>query len=188
MNNGAKNIRVAGFGGQGVMMFGQILAYSATYDELNGLWFPSYGPETRGGTANCSVIVSPKQINSPVFQNADHLVVFNFPSLVKFSEKIAEGGLILYNSSLIDQEIKSKNALAIGVPINDIATDLGSMQVANMVMLGAYLELTNLFSQETIEKILIKFLGERKAHMLEINKKAIASGRKFIKDNGVKYA
>jgi len=86
----AKNIKVAGFGGQGVMMFGQILAYSATKDEINGLWFPSYGPETRGGTANCSVIVSDKQINSPVFKNADHLVAFNAPSLEKFKDHVSK--------------------------------------------------------------------------------------------------
>ncbi len=188
MNNGAKNIRVAGFGGQGVMMFGQMLAYSATHDELNGLWFPSYGPETRGGTANCTVIVSSKQINSPVFKNADHLVVFNSPSMEKFKTKIKEKGLIIYNSSLIVDKVESDKALVVGIPINDIATDLGSMQVANMVMLGAYLQLTNLFTQETIEKVLTKFLGERKAHMLEINLKAIASGRQFIIDSGVKYA
>ena len=83
------------------MMFGQILAYSATKDEINGLWFPSYGPETRGGTANCSVIVSKEKINSPVFKNADHLIAFNSPSLEKFRGHVAEGGLILYNSSLI---------------------------------------------------------------------------------------
>jgi len=186
--NDAYNIRVAGFGGQGVMMFGQILAYSATHDELNGLWFPSYGPETRGGTANCSVIVSKKQINSPVFKNADHLIIFNLPSLAKFQDKVAKSGLILYNSSLIKEEVKSPNALVVGVPINDIATELGSMQVANMVMMGAYLKLTKMFSDETIKGILVKFLGERKAHMLDINLAAIAEGKKFIDESGVKYA
>jgi len=186
--NDAKNIKVAGFGGQGVMMFGQMLAYSATHDDLNGLWFPSYGPETRGGTANCSVIVSKKQINSPVFKNADHLIAFNLPSLEKFKERISEGGLILYNSTLIKDEVSLSNGLAIGVPINDIATELGSVQVANMVMLGAYLQLTKLFSDETIKKVLVKFLGERKAHMLDINLQAIKAGKNFIVDSGVTYA
>jgi 2-oxoglutarate ferredoxin oxidoreductase subunit gamma len=185
---GAKNIKVAGFGGQGVMMFGQILAYSATKDEINGLWFPSYGPETRGGTANCSVIVSDKQINSPVFKNADHLVAFNLPSLEKFKDHIVKDGLILYNSSLIDGEVKSDQALVIGVPINEIATNLGNDKVANMVMMGAYLELTHLFGDETIEAIIKKFLGERKANLLDVNKKAIEEGRNFIKKLGVKYA
>ncbi|MDT8336517.1 MAG: 2-oxoacid:acceptor oxidoreductase family protein [Candidatus Izemoplasmatales bacterium] len=184
----AKNIKVAGFGGQGVMMFGQILAYSATKDNINGLWFPSYGPETRGGTANCSVIVSDKQINSPVFKNADHLVAFNFPSLVKFEEHMAENGLILYNSSLIDEQKSKDNVLVIGVPINDIANELGNIKVANMVMMGAYLELTKLFSDKTIEVIIKKILGERKADLVEINKQAIIAGKEYIKKLGVKYA
>jgi len=184
----AKNIKVAGFGGQGVMMFGQILAYSATKDEINGLWFPSYGPETRGGTANCSVIVSDKQINSPVFKNADHLVAFNLPSLEKFKDHMAENGLILYNSSLIDEAEAKDGCLTVGVPINDIANDLGNIKVANMVMMGAYLELTHLFSDKTIEAILKKILGERKADLVEINKTAIEKGKQYIRDLGVTYA
>ncbi|MFA7075648.1 MAG: 2-oxoacid:acceptor oxidoreductase family protein [Candidatus Izemoplasmatales bacterium] len=184
----AKNIKVAGFGGQGVMMFGQILAYSATKDEINGLWFPSYGPETRGGTANCSVIVSDKQINSPVFKNADHLVAFNLPSLDKFKGNLVNNGLILYNSSLINEEVKMDNCVAVGVPINDIATTLGNDKVANMVMMGAYLELTHLFSDETIQAIVKKILGERKAHLLGVNIKALEAGKNHVRNLGVKYA
>lgn len=184
----AKNIKVAGFGGQGVMMFGQILAYSATKDGINGLWFPSYGPETRGGTANCSVIVSEKQINSPVFKNADHLVAFNLPSLEKFKEHIASNGLVLYNSSLIEEDINLDNVTVVGVPINDIASELGNIKVANMVMMGAYLQLTNLFSDETIEVIIKKILGERKADLVQINKDALEAGKAFVKKLGVKYA
>lgn len=184
----AKNIKVAGFGGQGVMMFGQILAYSATKDEINGLWFPSYGPETRGGTANCSVIVSDKQINSPVFKNADHLVAFNLPSLDKFKEHIAENGLVLYNSSLIDEEVKLNNCTVVGVPINDIAIELGNIKVANMVMMGSYLELTKLFGDETIEYVIRKILGERKADLVQINKDAIEAGKAYVRKLGVKYA
>ncbi|OQX93318.1 MAG: 2-oxoacid:ferredoxin oxidoreductase subunit gamma [Tenericutes bacterium 4572_104] len=186
--NKATNIKVAGFGGQGVMMFGQILAYSATKDEINGLWFPSYGPETRGGTANCSVIVSKEKINSPVFKNADHLIAFNSPSLEKFRGHVAEGGLILYNSSLISKEVKEGSLLSVGVPVNDIAIKLGNQKVANMVMMGAYLELTHLFSDETILAIIKKFLGEKKAHLLDINIEAIKAGKDYVKKLGVKYA
>jgi 2-oxoglutarate ferredoxin oxidoreductase subunit gamma len=183
-----KNIKVAGFGGQGVMMFGQILAYSATKDEINGLWFPSYGPETRGGTANCSVIVSEKQINSPVFKNADHLIAFNLPSLDKFKDHIVENGLILYNSSLVEEKINQEGAVVVGVPINDIATELGNLKVANMVMMGAYLELTHLFSDETIEAIVKKILGEKKANLFEINKQALDAGKDYVRKSGVNYA
>ena len=181
-------IKVAGFGGQGVMMFGQMLAYSATHDNLNTLWFPSYGPETRGGTANCSIIVSKETINSPVFKNATHLVAFNLPSLEKFKNEIEAAGLLLYNSSLIKQKPKVENVTVVGVPINDIALELGVQQVANMVMLGSYLELTGLFEDETIHEIIKKFMGERKAHMVDINIKAIQNGREFIRKTGVTYA
>jgi 2-oxoglutarate ferredoxin oxidoreductase subunit gamma len=187
--NSANNIKVAGFGGQGVMMFGQILAYSATKDELFGLWFPSYGPETRGGTANCSVIVSDKQINSPIFKNSDHLVAFNGPSLTKFKNNVADGGLILYNSSIIKEtEVEGCDHTCLGVPISDIAIELGNGKVANMVMMGAYLELTKMFSDETILAIIKKILGERKAHLLDVNIKALEAGKAFVKNAGVKYA
>jgi 2-oxoglutarate ferredoxin oxidoreductase subunit gamma len=182
------SVKVAGFGGQGVMMFGQVLAYSATYDDINGLWFPSYGPETRGGTANCSVIISDKQINSPTFKNSNHLIAFNLPSLEKFRKKVEDNGLILYNSSLIKDDVKEEGRLVIGVPINDMANDLGNEKVANMVMMGAYLELTKMFSDATIEAIIKKFLGERKAHLLDVNMKAINKGKEFIKDKGIQYA
>ena len=178
-----RHIRVAGFGGQGVMMFGQVLAHAATIKNQNALWFPSYGPETRGGTANCQVIISNHQINSPVFKCADDLIVFNYPSLVKFHDDIKDKGIILYNSSLITDAVKSDYASVYGIPINDISVDLDNNQVANMVMIGAYLELTRIFDEETIEKALIKFLGERKSKMIDINLKAIEAGRIYIKEH-----
>jgi 2-oxoglutarate ferredoxin oxidoreductase subunit gamma len=174
------NIRIAGFGGQGVMMFGQLLAFAATNENLYGLWYPSYGPETRGGTANCSVIVSHKPINSPVFQKATQLVVFNEPSLKKFIDKILPKGLLLYNSSLIAEKPILESVRIVGVPINELALTVGSSQVANMVMLGAYLALTDLFPEASILKALAQFLGEKKAHLLDINKNALAAGRDFI--------
>lgn len=182
------NVKVAGFGGQGVMMFGQVLAYSATFDDINGLWFPSYGPETRGGTANCSVIVSDKQINSPTFKYADQLVVFNLPSLEKFRKNVVEGGLILYNASLIKGEIKEEGRRVVGVPVNEIAVEIGNEKVANMVMMGAFLALTNMFSDATIEAIIKKFLGTRKGHLLEVNMEAIQRGKNFVKDLGKENA
>ncbi len=184
----AVNVKVAGFGGQGVMMFGQILAYSATKDGINGLWFPSYGPETRGGTANCSVIVSEETINSPVFKNANHCIIFNLPSLDKFRSNVETNGLILYNSSLIEEKVNEPNLTCVGVPINDIAIELGNAKVANMVMMGAYLELTHLFSDKTILAIIEKILGEKKADLVEINVKAIEAGKQYIQQQGVVYA
>lgn len=184
----ATNIRIAGFGGQGVMMAGQLLAYAATAEELFGLWSPSYGPETRGGTANCAVIVSRKPIHSPVFQKANHLIAFNGPSLDKFHDRVKAGGLILYNSSLIPSCAAQPDIEAIGIPINEMAIELGNIQVANMIMLGAYLEKSHLFGDATIHKVLQYFLGEKKAHFLEINVKAIEAGRRFIQERNATHA
>jgi len=186
--NDSVNIKVAGFGGQGVMMFGQMLAYAATEEELYALWVPSYGPETRGGTANCSVIVAKKPINSPVFQKADRLVAFNLPSLEKFRDKVEKTGVVLYNSSLIQEPgvIDAKTVLA--VPANDVALSLGNIQVANMVMLGAFLEVTGMFQAATIEHILQKLLGERKAHLMPINLAAISAGRELAKNGAASHA
>lgn len=186
--NDAVNIRIAGFGGQGVMMAGQLLAYAATSEDLNGLWSPSYGPETRGGTANCAVIVSKKPINSPVFQKSNHLLAFNAPSLEKFKDRVKEQGLILFNSSLIKDEVVIPGVETIGIPINDMAIELGNIQVSNMVMLGAYLECSHLFLDPTVAKVLAYLLGEKKAHLLELNLKAIEIGREFIRNRSVAHA
>ena len=184
--NKTQKITVAGFGGQGVMMIGQMLAYAGSEDNLNSLWFPSYGPETRGGTANCAVIISPKYINSPVFSKADCLIAMNKPSLDKFINKVEDKGVILYNSSLIDG--LTTNILHIGIPVNDIAAELGNNKVINMVMMGAYLEVFNTFSEEVIEKVLRKILGPEKAGLVEVNIKAINAGREFVRNLGVTNA
>ena len=183
-----KTIKVAGFGGQGVMMFGKLLAYAATKEGKYSLWFPSYGPETRGGTANCAVIVSEEVINSPVFRDASHTVVFNLPSLEKFNDRVEDDSLLLYNASLIEKEVKNDKALVVGVPCNKIANDLGNPKVLNMVMLGAYLALTKLFTAEVIETVLKEYLGDSKAAMLDVNKQAIKAGMDFIEEAGISYA
>ena len=177
--NKTQRITIAGFGGQGVMLIGQILAYAGADININSLWVPSYGPETRGGTANCAVILSPNQINSPIFSRADILMAFNKPSLQKFRDRIEDNGIILYNSSLIDEDVTSK-AKVYALPINDVAAELGNPRVANMVMLGAYLELTNYFTDEEIIRALAKIFGEEKKDLIDINKKAILAGRKLI--------
>lgn len=179
-------IRVAGFGGQGVMLFGQLLSYVATDKQLNTVWYPSYGPETRGGTANCSVVISEKTINSPVFKNATHLVAFNGPSLDKFAASIEDDGFIIYNSSIVDGSLLSKvTHRKIGVPINEIANQLGNPKVINMVLLGAYLSLSKLFSVEDVMQALTKLWGESKAHLLEINRSALQRGVDYIETHGV---
>lgn len=175
-----RNIRIAGFGGQGVMLTGQLLAYAANKQGLYSLWVPTYGPETRGGTANCSVVISDKPIHSPVFKNADDLLVFNEPSMQKFVDRIKQGGNIFYNSSLIKSNLQNDGIHVYGVPMTELAQSLEKPQVANMVMLGAYLKKVDIFKDDVIIDSLKHFLGEKKGHMLPINQKALCVGFESI--------
>ncbi|PKK97144.1 MAG: 2-oxoacid:ferredoxin oxidoreductase subunit gamma [Tenericutes bacterium HGW-Tenericutes-3] len=171
-----RTIRIAGFGGQGVMLTGQLLAHAANQQGLYSLWVPTYGPETRGGTANCSIIVSDQPIYSPVFMNSDDLLIFNEPSLTKFGSRVNEGGNIFYNSSLIKHDVSIDNVNAFPVPMSDLATTLQMPQVANMIMLGAYIKQVNIFKEEVILESLKHLLGKGKVGLLPINKQAIDLG------------
>jgi 2-oxoglutarate ferredoxin oxidoreductase subunit gamma len=175
-----RTIRISGFGGQGVMLTGQLLAYAANKQGLYSLWVPTYGPETRGGTANCSITISDKPIYSPVFQKSDDLIIFNEPSLEKFGNKIKPGGNIFYNSSLIKQEIHPDDVHVYAVPMSELAQSLDKPQVANMVMLGAYLKKTNIFKEEAIIESLKYLLGAKKVAMVPINQTALAIGFEFL--------
>lgn len=163
-------IRIAGFGGQGVMVLGQMLAWSATKLGLNAMFVPTYGPETRGGTANCMVTISKERIYSPVFINADYFIAFNEPSYNKFKDNIKEGGTIIYNSSLI-RNIPKDNHL-IPVPATEIAIELGEPRSVNIVLLGEFLRQTKLFKEETILEALEYYLGSKK-EVIDINRKAL---------------
>jgi 2-oxoglutarate ferredoxin oxidoreductase subunit gamma len=174
----AERMVIAGFGGQGVMLMGQLLAYAATNKDLNTIWFPSYGPETRGGTANCQVIISDGEIYSPVFSECETAIVMNGPSLDKFEDKVVPGGKIFVNSDLVTREVRRTDVEVYKVPVNKIAIELGVSKVANMVMLGAYLNVMNTFQDEEILKVLKKMFGEDKAHLIDINRQALAEGRK----------
>jgi 2-oxoglutarate ferredoxin oxidoreductase subunit gamma len=172
-----KTIRIAGFGGQGVMLLGQLLAYAATKENLNSLWVPTYGPETRGGTSNCALTISDQPIYSPVFTQSDILIVLNEPSYQKFKDKVKPSGHIYYNESLIKDVNDHHDVKHIGVPINDLALSLNKIQVANMVMLGKLLKEENLFKDETIRAVLEYLLGEKKKSMVDVNMKAIELGK-----------
>lgn len=175
-----RTIRIAGFGGQGVMLTGQLLAYAANKQGLYALWVPSYGPETRGGTANCSITVSDKPIYSPVFKKSDDLIIFNEPSLNRFKDKVNPGGNIFYNSSLVKSEVTVDDVNLFPIPMNDIALSLEKPQVANMVMLGAYLKIINIFEEQTIIDSLEYMLGKKKKDMIPINEKAMQLGAKEV--------
>lgn len=175
-----RTIRISGFGGQGVMLTGQLLAHAANTQGLYSLWVPTYGPETRGGTANCSITISDQPIYSPVFKKSDDLLIFNEPSFAKFGKKIKSGGNLFYNSSLIKQEISNPDINIYAVPMSELAISLDKPQVANMVMLGAYLKKIDIFKDEVILESLKYLLGEKKAGMVPINQKALAIGYESI--------
>lgn len=172
-----EKIICAGFGGQGVMLMGQLITYAGMFEEKEVAWLPSYGPEMRGGTANCNVLVSEKMIGSPIItDDATCAIVMNLPSLVKFEQDVAPKGTVMVNSSLIDNKVSRDDVNAVYIPANEIANDLGNARVANMVMLGAYLEMSKTVSPESVMKALKKIFGEGKAHLLDVNEQALAKG------------
>jgi len=175
-----ERVIVAGFGGQGVMLMGQILSYAATEEDLNTAWIPSYGPETRGGTANCSVVISKPRINSPVVSEPDTLIVLNQPSLDKFEKKLKKGGKLLVNKSLIDTKDIRDDVELYAVDCNKIALDIGNLKVANMVMLGAYIALTGIFEKEAIFNVFDKIFTGAKSKLIDLNKQAIEAGIKAV--------
>jgi len=177
---------MAGFGGQGVMTVGQLLAYTAMEEGKQVVWIPSYGPEMRGGTANCTVVISDERIGSPIINNPQSACVFNRPSLDKFGPLLKKDGLLLINSSLIDVRSGRDDLNEFLVPCNDIAIKVGNPKVANMVMLAAFVEATKVVSFETIGKMLEMKLGSgKKKALLDINRNAIEEGRKIVREVGV---
>jgi len=166
----------AGFGGQGMLLIGEFLAYAGMIENKHVSWLPSYGPEMRGGTANCSVVVSDSPIASPVITTASCVVAMNRPSLEKFEGAVRPGGMLIINSSLIDRKTGRDDVNACYIPANEIAEKLGSPQVSNMVILGAYIEKAKCVKVESVLEALLGKLGTRKAHLVEINKQALAAG------------
>lgn len=176
-----KEVVFAGFGGQGVMTIGQLLAYTGMDEGKEVAWIPSYGPEMRGGTANCTVVISDSRIGSPIINHPGAACVFNRPSLEKFGPLVRTGGLLMINSSLIDIRSGRDDITEILVPANDIAMKVGNAKAANMVMLAAYVEATGIVSFDTLGKMLIEKMGKKK-DLLDINKRAFDEGRKLIKE------
>jgi len=177
-----EKIICAGFGGQGVMSMGQMLTYAGMIEDKQVSWLPSYGPEMRGGTANCNVIVSESLIGSPIIvDDATCAMVMNLPSLDKFEADLAAGGKLLINSSLIEKKASRDDVVAYYIPANEIALELGNARIANMVMLGAYIELTKVVKFESLHKALEKVFGERKAHLMDVNKQALERGAQLVR-------
>jgi len=170
----------AGFGGQGVMFAGQLLAYAAMDEGKEVTWIPSYGPEMRGGTANCTVIVSDRDIGSPVVTRPSCVVAMNLPSLDKFEQNVKPGGILVMNSSMINREPQRTDITVVKVPATATANELGSARVANMVALGAVVEATQVVTFEGLLKTLEKKLPAHHKDLLPLNRRAIERGRSFV--------
>jgi len=162
---------------------GQILAYAGMIEGKNVTWMPSYGPEMRGGTANCTVVVSDEPVASPVVDKAETVVAMNIPSMIKFQNFLVENGYFFLNRSVIDREPDKKEDIKIyKIECNEIADKLGNLKVANMVMLGAVIGATKIVSKESVFKALEKKLTGKKAELIELNKKAIEEGMKKVSE------
>ena len=174
-------LKIAGFGGQGVLTAGVILAAAAMDQGLNVSWIPSYGPEMRGGTANCSVILSNKRIGSPLATNPNVLIAMNGPSLDAFEDTVTKNGLIIVNSSIIDRKVNRADVQAMYIPLTDMASDLGLTAAANMVCVGAYLEYTKIMDYKVAFDAIRKSIKKKK--FTDTNIKAVEEGVKFVREN-----
>jgi 2-oxoglutarate ferredoxin oxidoreductase subunit gamma len=174
------NVIMAGFGGQGLMFIGKLLAYCAMKRGLNVTWIPSYGPEMRGGTANCTIVISDEPIGSPVITSPEALIIMNNPSLEAFEPALKSSGLLFVDSSLVTRSVKRKDVEVVAVPADDIAVEVGEKRAANMVMLGAYVAKTGIVAKDDIANGFREFFGG-KTQFLEVNMKALEKGMQHTK-------
>lgn len=171
-----KEIMIAGFGGQGVLFAGQIIAYAAMDVGKEVTWIPSYGPEMRGGTANCTVVIADEEIGSALVKNPPLAIALNLPSFDKCEESMAPGGTLVVNQSMVDRGAKRDDINVIFVPCNEIAEEIGNKKLMNMVAIGALLTVTSEISLKDVEKALEAHLPARHKHLLPSNFEALRRG------------
>jgi 2-oxoglutarate ferredoxin oxidoreductase subunit gamma len=176
-----QEIVFSGFGGQGVMFIGQLLAYAAMDSGYEVTWIPSYGPEMRGGTAHCIVVVSEKPIGSPVVRHPQIAVVFNNPSFDKYENQIAEGGLLIVNSSLVKREVTRENIEVLDVPATEIAEEIGSRNLSNVVLLSALLARRPILTHEQLHEALDAHIPKHRREWLPDNYNALERGLQYVK-------
>lgn len=175
-----KEVILSGFGGQGVMSIGKNLAEAAVAEGREVSWVPSYGPEMRGGTANCTVIISDERIGAPLVERPSEVIVMNRAALLKFEETTAPGGIVFVNSSIVHDKVQRDDVRAIYVPCDDIAQELGNSRVSNMVMLGAYVAATGVLKVETIENMISEMFTGEKAKLVPLNMEALHRGMECV--------
>ena len=171
-----KEIIISGFGGQGGLAIGKNLVEAGMAEGLFVTWAPSYGPEMRGGTANCSVVLSDKPVGSPVFNHPTELIALNEPSLAKFEAGVLPGGTVFVNSDVVTDKVSREDLKAIYVPCSKIAEEVGNPKVGNMVMLGAYVAQTKVLKPETIEHMIEEMFAGPKAKFIPLNIEAFRRG------------
>lgn len=176
----SRTLFCAGFGGQGVMVLGQLVAYAGIDEGRFVTWMPSYGPEMRGGTANCTVVVSGEEIGSPFVSKADVVVTFNQPSLDKYESIVKPSGTLVYNSDISVYKKLRDDIKAVAVSASDIAHGTGNDKALNIVMLGALVELSDVIDSDTAVKVIKEKLGAKKPQYLESNLKAFEKGREAV--------
>ncbi len=170
---------LAGFGGQGILFAGKFLAYTGLVQDRHVSWLPSYGPEMRGGTCNCNVIISDDPVGSPIISQPDVLMVMNIPSLDKYEDTVAPGGIIICDSTLIEREVKRTDVTAVYVPATRLANENDIAALANMIIIGKLLDTLGAWDDDTVVKALQKTVPASKPQMFEANKKALTIGREF---------
>ena len=172
-------IVIAGFGGQGLLFTGKVLAYAGLLENRELSWLPSYGPEMRGGTANCNVILSDDPVGSPIVDHPNVLVVMNAPSLDKYENAVAPGGKIFLDSTLITRKVARDDVDVFYIPATQMAADMGISGLANMILLGAVIRETACISEDTLPDALHHVIPARRADMFDFNMKAIQAGKEY---------
>ena len=174
-----RQLLFSGFGGQGILFAGKFIAYKGLTDEKQVSWLPSYGPEMRGGTASCSVIVSDEPVGSPIVSTPDVLIAMNLPSLDKYENTVAKGGIIIMDSSLIERKVMRDDVTVYAVPATKLASDNGMPTLANMILVGKLLKVLDDFREESVTAGLKKVISAKRADMLDINRKAMQIGADY---------
>lgn len=171
------DVIMAGFGGQGILLIGNLLSYAAMEEGRRVTYFPAYGVEMRGGTANCTVVVSDEEIGSPVVGRPSSVIVMNGPSLERFRQSVKEGGTLILNRSLVDPgKVDRGDVRVVAVPANDIAREIGSPQLASMVALGAYAGLTGVVAVESLVRAMPNVIPKRNERFIPLNIEAVRRG------------
>lgn len=175
-----EEVIISGFGGQGALFAGQLLTYAGMDQGYQVTWIPSYGPEMRGGTAHCTVILSDDPIGSPIIRNPTVVIVMNPPSMEKYDPLVKSGGVLVANSTLVRQRSERNDITAVYVPANDLAMELGNVKMANVVLLGALLASKPFLSVEAMKQAMEDHIPQRRKHIIEPNKQALDRGIEYV--------